>query len=101
MKLFQGSEFAYFAKHMGFKHRKVIPLWPRANGECERFMRNHESYKELGRRTNHVKKEFVKFLNYRATPHSTMGKSPAFALFGCEMKIKFPFTLEERERIMT
>ena len=33
---FQGSKFANFAKHMGFKHRKVTPLWPWANGECEK-----------------------------------------------------------------
>ena len=25
-----------------------------------------------------------------------MGKSPAFALFGCEMKVKFPIILEEK-----
>ena len=43
------------------------------------------------------KQELYKFLrNYCATPNSTMGKSPAFALFGREMKIKFPFTLEEK-----
>ncbi len=33
------SAFADFAKHKGFRHRKITPLWPRANGEAERFMR--------------------------------------------------------------
>lgn len=36
---FNGSEFKQFARTLGFKHRMVTPLWPRANGEVERFMR--------------------------------------------------------------
>ena len=36
---FNGREFREFAQTLGFKHRKVIPLWPRANGQVERFMR--------------------------------------------------------------
>ena len=37
---FNGHEFAQFANYLGFKHRKVTPLWPEANGEVERFMIN-------------------------------------------------------------
>ena len=29
---FNGREFREFAQTLGFKHRKVTPLWPRANG---------------------------------------------------------------------
>ena len=36
---FSGEEFAKFAHALGFKHRKVTPLWPRANGEVERFVK--------------------------------------------------------------
>ena len=36
---FNGREFAQFAEYLGFKHRKVSPLWPEANGEVERFMK--------------------------------------------------------------
>lgn len=36
---FNGEEFAKFAHALGFKHRKVTPLWPRANGEVERFVK--------------------------------------------------------------
>ena len=35
---FNGHEFAQFADYLGFKHRRVTPLWPEANGEVERFM---------------------------------------------------------------
>ena len=36
---FNGEEFAKFAHALGFKYRKVTPLWPRANGEVERFVK--------------------------------------------------------------
>ena len=37
---FNSSKFAQFANYLGFHHRRVTPLWPRANGEAERMMRN-------------------------------------------------------------
>ena len=39
---FNGVEFSNFAKYLGFHHRKVQPLRPRANGEAECFMPNLE-----------------------------------------------------------
>ena len=39
---FNGMEFKNFAEHLGFHHRKITPLWPRANGEVERFMKTLE-----------------------------------------------------------
>ena len=33
------KDLSKFASVLGFKHRKVTPLWPRASGEVERFMR--------------------------------------------------------------
>ena len=36
---FHGTEFAGFAQELGFRHHRVTPLWPQANGELERFMR--------------------------------------------------------------
>ena len=39
---FNGVELSNFAKYLRFHHRKVQPLWPRANGEAERFMPNLE-----------------------------------------------------------
>ena len=35
---FNGLELKNFAEHLEFQHRKITPLWPRANGEAERFM---------------------------------------------------------------
>ena len=36
---FNGHEFAQFADYLGFKHRRVTPLWPEAYGEVELFMK--------------------------------------------------------------
>ena len=85
---FNGHEFAQFADYLGFKHRRVTPLWPEANGEVERFMKTFG--KEL-RTTSNWKQQMYQFLrNYRATPHCTTGVAPATALFGRPIRIKLP-----------
>ena len=33
---FNGHEFEDFPNYLGFKHRRITPYWPRANGEAER-----------------------------------------------------------------
>ena len=81
---------------MGFKHRKVTPLWPRANCEYERFMRILGKVVQGARTENKPCKQEKFPRNYHVTPHSTLGRSPAFGLFGHEMKIKFSITLEEK-----
>ena len=30
---FNGADFKNFAEHLGFQHRKITPLWPRANAK--------------------------------------------------------------------
>ena len=89
---FNGAEFKNFAEHLGFHHRKITPLWPRANGEAERFMKTlgkcvraatveHKSWKQ----------ELYKFLRqYRATPHSTTEISPCEALNHRKLKTTLP-----------
>ena len=85
---FNGGEFAQFAKYLGFKHRKVSPLWPEANGEVERFMK---TFGKVLRTTAHWKQDMYQFLrNYRATPHCTTGVAPATALFGRPIRVKLP-----------
>ena len=39
---FNGHEFKNFADYVGFKHRKITPLWPKANGEAERLVQTFE-----------------------------------------------------------
>ena len=44
---FNSGQFHSYAENMGFKHRKVTPYWPRANGEAERFMKNLGSHENI------------------------------------------------------
>ena len=86
--LFNGGEFAQFAKYLGFKHRKVSRLCFEANGEVERFMK---TFGKVLRTTTHWKQDIYQFLrNYRATPHCTTGVAHATALFGRPIRVKLP-----------
>ncbi|MFY8166669.1 MAG: RNase H-like domain-containing protein, partial [Sediminibacterium sp.] len=79
---FQSEEFAKFAEYMGFKHRKITPYWPRANGEAESFMKNLSKVLRTAQ-IDQVpwRQRLREFLRaYRSTPHSTTKVAPA-ALF--------------------
>ena len=89
---FNSRELADFAKRMGFKHRKITPMWPRANGLVERFMQTIEKSIRIAQASGHNWKEELQItlMNYRASPHQTTGKSPAELLLGRPMKTKLP-----------
>ena len=76
---FQGDEFRQFAKRMGFKHRRITPLNPRANSVVERFMSPlQKAIKSAVIEGRDYKQEINKFLrNFRACPHPSTGLSPA------------------------
>ena len=81
---FQSENFSLFAKYLGFHHRKITPLWPRANGEAERFMKNLKIVLQTAvvEGTNETQ-QLNKFLrSYRSTPHSSTQVAPHEALFG-------------------
>ena len=89
---FNGQEFAEFAAFMGFKHRKITPEHPQANGMAEKFMvslgkviRNAQSEQRCWR------SELQAFLrSYRSTPHRTTGVAPSEALFGNNHTSRLP-----------
>ncbi|KAK3731602.1 hypothetical protein QZH41_004844 [Actinostola sp. cb2023] len=89
---FNSESFAQYTQHMGIKHRKITPLWPEANGECKRFMRNLKKICTTARiEHKNWQQELNKFLrNYRATPHSSTGVPPYTALYGRPMRTKLP-----------
>ena len=89
---FKSAEFKQFAQYLGFRHRRVTPYWPRANGEVERFMR---TLKKTLRTACHEGKSWrqtmYRFLrNYRATPHSTTCVAPSTVMFGRPMRTRIP-----------
>ena len=89
---FSGHEFEQFATHLGFKHRKVTPYWPRANGSVERFNRCLVKVVRTAHTENkNWRQQLYNFLRmYRATPHTTTNISPSKALNGREMKCELP-----------
>ena len=80
---FNGMPFKQFAKDQGFRHRRITPLWPRANGIAERFMRNlGKLVKNSSSSGSKLESELVSFLrNYRATPHASTKTTPHQLLF--------------------
>nr|XP_050041094.1 uncharacterized protein K02A2.6-like [Dermacentor andersoni] len=89
---FQSESFAEFASELGFKHHRITPRWPEANGEAKRFMRTLKK-SILASRVSHLdwtNKLQLFLLAYRCTPHSSTGKSPFELLFGRPMKNLLP-----------
>ena len=80
---FNSIEFAKFARKLGFKHRKITPLAPWANGTAERFMKNLAKVVQIARADQkNWRHELTKYLRaYRATPHTMTGVPPATLMF--------------------
>ena len=89
---FSGKDFQQFASTLGFKHSKVTPLCPCANGEVERFMWTiNKTIKAAKVENRDWKEELCDLLrNYRATPHASTGKPPATILFNHPLRTKLP-----------
>ena len=80
---FQSYKISKFLADRNIRHRKITPLWPRANAICERFMRNLNRVMRNSYITGkNLRVEFDIFLiNYRATLHDRTGVSPAKLMF--------------------
>ena len=103
---FNGMEFKNFAEHLGFHHRKITPLWPRANGEAECFMKTLEKCVRAATvEHKNWRQELYKFLRqYRATPHSTTDISPCEAVNWKKLKTTLPEVtppVPEKQKNMT
>ncbi|KAL1468188.1 hypothetical protein MTO96_041641 [Rhipicephalus appendiculatus] len=96
---FTSTNFRLFALEYGFKHHRITPLWPEANGEAERFMRTlTKAIKALNVQGRDWVKGIDDFLMcYRATPHATTRKSPYELLFGRQMQTALPRPAPEPE----
>lgn len=80
---FVSQEFRDFAKTWGFSQRTTNPYKSQENGMAERAVK---TCKELLK----VKDPGLGLLNYRATPHSATGVSPAIALMGRQIQTRLP-----------
>ena len=89
---FASNAFAEYLKENDIVHHKTTPLWPQANGEVERQNRSLlQRIKIAQGEGKNWKEELLTYLfAYRTTPHSTLGISPAEALYGRKLRTKLP-----------
>ena len=80
---FQRSEFREFTLEFDFDHRTSSPCFPHASGKAE-------SAVKVAKKLLSQQSLEIALLNYRATPHSSTGVSPAIALMGRQLKTKLP-----------
>ena len=75
---FNSDAFASFAKHSGFRHKRVTECWPRGNAQAEGFnkplMKAIRSAVVEQRNWKHEMYQFL--LQYRATPRTSTKFSP-------------------------
>ena len=100
---FNSKEFNEFAEQEGFKHHRVTPLHPRANGEVERFMQTLNKTEQIAslqgknrlERRNAVQDMLTA---YRSTPHPATGVAPYEALKGTSVRTKLDYIEPEPQR---
>ena len=98
---FQSEKFKEFARHYGFKHCRITPLNPRANGESENFMKNlGKIIQNCSINRLNFKSELNNFLrSYRDTPHASTGVAPAKAMFRYNARFStLPSTIEPSDQ---
>ena len=89
---FNSHKFEEYAREEGFKHRKVTPGWPEANGDVERCMQRIKKTARIGALQGRPIRDEVRrgIRAYRATMHPTTGASPNKLMFGRELRGKLP-----------
>ena len=94
---FNGHKFKEFSQYLGFKHRKITPEHPQANGQAETFMKRIGAViRNATVENKNWKQELNSFLrNYRSTPHSSTGVSPSILLFGTNRTNRLPSIIED------
>ena len=86
------NKMAQYAKRMDFKYHPIAPKDPQSNGFAKSFVKLlcklvHTAIAE-GKDPRRELHNYL--LQYRATPHTTLGKSPAEVLFRRKIQIKLP-----------
>ena len=83
---FTSQEFHSFTKALGIRHNTSAPYHPATNGLAERAV---QTFKQFLRKSSDgpLEEKLQQFLfQYRITPHSTTGSSPAQLLFGRQLR---------------
>ena len=82
---FTSGEFKNFVQNCGIRHITTAVYKPSTNGLAERMV---QTFKQALKKSNQPTQQFLdRFLfNYRLTPHSTTGVSPAELMFGRKLR---------------
>ena len=89
---FASKEFEAFLEYLGIEHKKGVPYWPQSNGEVERSSETILKIVRIARLEGRDwRKALQDFLfQYRVTPHTVTGVSPAQLLMGRKLRDKLP-----------
>ena len=96
---FNSHKFEEYAREEGFKHQKVTPGWPEANGDVERCMQRIKKTARIAALQGRPIRDEVRrgTRAYRATVHPTTGASPNKLMFGRELRGKLPEARRQAE----
>ena len=91
---FHAKEFAEFAVEEGFRHHRITPLHPRANGEAENFMTLLNKTEQRACLENKLTKIAIQelLIEYRSTPHPATGIAPYDAMMNRKVRTKLDYT---------
>ena len=84
----------------GFRHHKIMPLHPQANGEAESFMKllnKTEQRSHLENKSVHVAIQEL-LTGYHSMPHPATGVSPYQAMMNRQIRTKLDYT--ERDPVI-
>ena len=89
---FHSADFTTFLQEHGITHIPITPLWPRANGQVENFMKPIKKAIQAAccDQLNWKHELYSFLLNYHSTPHCTTKASPAELLFNRKITTKLP-----------
>ena len=90
---FSSKEFAEFVAVEGFRHHRITPLHPRANGEAESFMKliNKTEQRAQIQRMSPIMAMQEMLIGYRSTPHPATGISPYEGMINRTVRTKLDF----------
>ena len=82
-----------FSEEMGFKHHRVTPEHPRANGETESFMKVLNKTEQIAHSEWKASNSAIQYMlmGYRSTPHPATGYSAYEALINRNVKTKLDY----------
>ena len=83
---FTSAEFQNFAKQNGIRHNTSAPYHPATNGLAERAVQTFKSFLKKCADGSLEDRLSIFLFQYRITPHSTTGSTPAQLLMGRQLR---------------